>query len=66
MLTPAIVESIQWSRLVVSITTRNIGHLQNGVVLHRVEIKGMDGCLITHLPIIRPIFQQEDKISVTR
>ena len=44
-----------------SISARNIGygdhelHVQNGVVRHRFETRCVDGCPMTHLPIIPPM-----------
>ena len=60
-LNPAIVEAIQWGRPGLFLSDRNIGygvhepHLQNGVVHHHDETRGVDGCPMTHLPIIRII-----------
>ena len=60
-LNPEIVEAMQWSRLSLFISARNIGygdhepHLQNGVVRHHVETRSVHGCPRTYLPIIRPI-----------
>ena len=60
-LNPAIVEAIQWGRLGLFISARNIGygdhepHLQNGVVRHHVETRGVDESPMTNVPIIRSI-----------
>ena len=60
-LNPAIVKTMQWDRLGLFISTRNIGYgdhepyLQNGVVRHHVETSGVDGRPRIHLPVNRPI-----------
>ena len=60
-LNPAIVEAMQWGRLGLFISAQNISygdhepHLQNGVVRHHVETRGVDGCPRALHPIIRQI-----------